>query len=1137
MIPKGKARQRLAWRIDALQFRQRSMNMGEQALVSIVMPTYKLEYFEDALDSVLGQTYPALELIICDDSSDERIATLVEQKRASAAFPIRYFRNETRLGELGSTAKGIRLAEGEYVKFLQDDDVLLPECVETLVGAMEREPNVVLASSRRLRIDEEGQPLPDILATCFPFAGDVLIDGRELVSFLADHTINFIGEPSCLMARRDALLQICERLMMLNGRAIDWIGDLAMCAQLLQRGDLAFLSRPLTRFRVSRQQFSQIGRDQPGIGEQGHADFRLAIRELGWYRQAGDNRFVRVAPITRLDARVFKPVNLLAALRRAAGFGSVTLSTWLEARRPDAVQKALIDRFLQEQGGGPRFAVLVLDTHGDTEAVERTLQSLEHVNSYPHVESHLFAPLGASPRNGAMLFDPAAGPIRTINQALARLDTDWLLLVEAGVEFTVSGLLVAALDLLAAPESCQAVYADELMRLDDGELGAALRPDLNLDLLLSFPAGLSRHWLFRREPLLATGGFDETAGEAFELAYQLRLVEQRGLGCIGHISEPLLSGPALRLQDSTAERAAIEGHLRARGYAQATVGSRLPGRYELDYGHAGQPPVSILVLAGERLAQLQRCVETVLENTAYPNYEILLLEQGGEAADVREWLLAVEGMGVEQVRVLRGDGQLSRGALRNLAASRARGEFLLWLDAGSGILDKDWLQQLLNHGQRPEVGAVGAKLLAADGRVCHAGWLLGLCGPAGRAFEGRSHEDAGYLQRLQVDQNYSAVAGECLLMRRELFLELGGFDEALTRWDDVDICLRAVQAGYLNVWTPRARLLLDAPATTAASVEEEDALYTRWLPLLARDPAYNPGFSLQAEGGFKLADPQLAWRPLQGWRPCPLSGAPRRPIRLRPLPGDPAVQHVARVGIHRWRAVDRPDARGRSGALRPGRTGAAAPGRRGASRGHAADAGVLAGLQGLRAGRLSAQRAPQERPSPAPAEGHFAHAASRAGLRRPLRGVDAGPGRGLRRSPPGYPGDREPPAGGVVAGAAGAAAARRAATCRLGGRLEPYRRSGTDRRCGPGTGRRSRLGVLRHVPAVHPSLRQGSACGGAYRTLSAGIGGSRSRPGAGAGGAEPVQRVQEQSAPAGIRRLRFPGGLQRRALLPGRSDR
>ncbi|MCO3057104.1 glycosyltransferase, partial [Pseudomonas aeruginosa] len=559
--------------------------MSSATLVSIVMPTYKFEYFEEALDSVLGQTYPELELIICDDSEDGRIAALVEEKRASAAFPIRYHRNDTRLGELGSTAKGIRLAEGEYVKFLHDDDVLQPDCVEALVGVMEREPNVVLASSRRLRIDEEGQRLPDILATCFPFAGDVLIDGRELVSFLADHTINFIGEPSCIMARRGALLPICDQLMILNGRHIHWVGDLAMCAQLLQRGDLAFLSRPLTRFRVSRQQFSQIGRDQPGIGEKGHEDFRLAIRELGWYRQSGDNRFVRSAPITRLSARLFKPVNLLAALQRAAGFGSVTLSTWLEARRPEGVQQALIDRHLEEQGGGPRLAVLIIDARGDAEGVERTLASLEGASLYRNVETCLFSP-EAGQRSGAIAFDPAVGPATAVNQVLARLEADWLVLVEAGVEFTPSGLLVAALDLLAAPENCQAVYADELMRLDDGELGAALRPDLNLDLLLSFPAGLSRHWLFRREPLLATGGFDETAGEAFELAYQLRLVEQQGLGCIGHISEPLLAGEALRLHDSAAERAAIEGHLRARGYAQATVGSRLPGRYELDYGHS-----------------------------------------------------------------------------------------------------------------------------------------------------------------------------------------------------------------------------------------------------------------------------------------------------------------------------------------------------------------------------------------------------------------------------------------------------------------------------------------------------------------------------------------------------------------------
>src|SRR5690606_40171067 len=102
-------------------------------------------------------------------------------------------------------------------------------------------------------------------------------------------------------------------------------------------------------------------------------------------------------------------------------------------------------------------------------------------------------------------------------------------------------------------DSCLAVYADELMRLKDGEHGIALRPDLNLDLLLSFPAGLSRHWLLRRDVLLEQGGFAAECGEAFELDYQLRLIERYGLACIGHISEPLLASDAFALRDSLQE--------------------------------------------------------------------------------------------------------------------------------------------------------------------------------------------------------------------------------------------------------------------------------------------------------------------------------------------------------------------------------------------------------------------------------------------------------------------------------------------------------------------------------------------------------------------------------------------------------
>ncbi|WP_312909867.1 glycosyltransferase [Stutzerimonas nitrititolerans] len=849
-------------------------DFDDAPLVSVVMPAYKSLYLTEALESILHQTYRPIELIVCDDARNDEIARAIEAFRSQADFPICYQHNDKRLWEMRSTARGVSLARGRYVKFLHDDDVLQPDCIASLVAVMEADPSVTLASSQRRRIDEEGNPLPDILATVYPFVGDTLIDGGDLISFFTDHTVNFIGEPSTVLCRRDDLLDFTEGLSVLNGVRITWVADLALYAKLLRRGNLAMLAKPLTNFRVSREQFSQAGRDQPGIGEKGHIDFRQAIRDLGWYRANEDNRFVRVAPITQLKARVFKPVNVLAAIQRAGGLGSVPLSAWLGERWPKDVQQGLIDQRLQDNAGGPRIAVVVLDGKGEVEAVERTLLSLENKNRYRNLDVRVLSPVALPGVEGRAEVLPLADgqEMAALNAAAVSSTADWLLTVEAGVEFTTSGLLIAALDLLEAPDSCLAVYADELMRLEDGEHGIALRPDLNLDLLLSFPAGLSRHWLLRRDVLLEQGGFATECGEAFELDYQLRLIERHGLACIGHISEPLLASDAFALRDSLQERAVIERHLQARGYQQARVGSRLLGRYELDYGHAQLGSVSILIVVQDRLPQIQRCMETLLEHTGYTNYEVLLLDHGNQAPEMREWLAGVEAMGADQLRVLRFGSALSRSALCNQAAQQARGDFLLWLGDGAGVMDKDWLQQLLNHGQRSEVGAVGGKLLSADGKVRHAGFLLGLCGPAGRAFEGASFDDPGYMQRLQVEQNYSALSGECLMIHREVFQQVGGFDEAplLARWADVDLCLRLQQAGYLNVWTPRVQLLMDAPPEVAPTAAQDDAIYERWLPVMARDPAYNPGFSLQAEQGFKLADPQLSWQPLQSWRPLPV---------------------------------------------------------------------------------------------------------------------------------------------------------------------------------------------------------------------------------------------------------------------------
>ncbi len=571
----------------------------------------------------------------------------------------------------------------------------------------------------------------------------------------------------------------------------------------------------------------------------------------------------------------FIEVTQTVANERAAQIGKRQLLPWLAERVPTEAQHRLIAERLAASRE-PTFGVLVVDREGDNKRLVQTVKSLgmEH-NLYASVRILALtnAEVPHTPADAKLRFlslNPDQ-PLQSIDNALREVDVDWFMLVEAGSEFTPSGLLVAALDLLAAP-GCRAVYGDEIVRQQGGDMGAALRPDLNLDLLLSLPSGMARHWLFNRQVWLDMGGFRQEAGQAFELDYILRLIESAGFDGLGHISEPLLIGEAQPLRDCLDEREAIQRHLRARGFPQGRVDSRLPGRYELDYGVSAGARVSILILLqGNGLGRVQRCMETILEKTSYPFYEVLLLVQEGADPALQTWLKGVEQLGTEAIRVLRFAADLSAPQVRNLAAEQASGEFLLWLDEGAAVFEADWLQQMLNHASRQEVAAVGAKLLAADRTVSHAGFILGLDGPVGKAFVGQSLEAPGYLQRLQVDQNYTAVSGKCLLLRKSLFMEAGGFDETpvLQRWADVDLCLRLHRAGYLNVWTPRVQLMLNEDAETPASTEEEDAFYERWLPLLARDPFYNPNFSLASASAFGLAPSKLSWRPLSSWKPIP----------------------------------------------------------------------------------------------------------------------------------------------------------------------------------------------------------------------------------------------------------------------------
>lgn len=541
---------------------------------------------------------------------------------------------------------------------------------------------------------------------------------------------------------------------------------------------------------------------------------------------------------------------------------------WLAARQPTVTQRTLIDQHL-ERSQTPVFGVFVLDPDGALQRLNDTLESLAQFPDLPATFQPVVLTAADIPCDNKRIFklDPAA-TVETLNRAIAEQPCDLFIIVQAGETFTASGLLSAALELTAMPD-CRAVYADEVMRFDDGNLNLALRPDLNLDLLLSFPASMARHWLLRRDTWLAMGGFTHEFPAAFELEFILRMIETAGFEGLGHMSEPLVVGDVLLLEDNVQERQVIERHLRARGFEGAQVGSRLPGRYEVDYGHSSAPAVSILILVDGQLAHVQRCVDSLLENTGYGNYELLLLDCGNEDVAMCSWLSGIEQLGVGHLRVLRFPGTLSAEVIRNQAVDEARGEVLLFLDASIGVLASGWLEQLLNHAMRPEVGCVGAKLIAGDGTVRHAGLVLGVGGTVASPFARMPGDSDGYMQRLQVEQNYSALSGQCLMLRQDLFAQVGGFDEQLSPWADVDLCLKLQQAGYLNVWTPRVQLLIGDCMAADATPAQLDRLYERWLPVMGQDRAYNPNFSLACERTFRVGESSLSWRPLSTFAPIP----------------------------------------------------------------------------------------------------------------------------------------------------------------------------------------------------------------------------------------------------------------------------
>jgi O-antigen biosynthesis protein len=454
-------------------------------------------------------------------------------------------------------------------------------------------------------------------------------------------------------------------------------------------------------------------------------------------------------------------------------------------------------------------------------------------------------------------------PVATAVGRVAGTSTaDWLVLVEPGDRLDPRFAAAIAEYAMRHPQ-WSLIYTDEDRISDLGVRSAPqFKPDLNLERLRS-QAYVGAVGAVRREALVAAGGFGVPDGVAF-YDLTLRVQDLSGPGSVGHIADVLVHRPlSVDAGNEAADiagrrRAAVTAHLARQGVDATVHAGVLAGTHFVEYRHKAPPPrVSIVIPTRDGLELLRPCLDSVLTSTVYPDFEIIVVDNDSRDVATIEYLRQLPARD-PRVRVLAWPGEFNYAAINNAAAAAANGEYLLLLNNDTVIVQPGWLARLMMHGQRTDVGVVGARLIFLDQRLQHAGIVLGLGanGVAEHVHYGMPMAEPGHLGRAQVAQYVGAVTGACMLVKKSIYLEVGGMDERHLRvlYNDVDLCLRIAARGYGIVWTPFATVVHHGsaslrPESVAARLraqqqKEVDHMLERWLSRLAHDEGYNRQLTL-----------------------------------------------------------------------------------------------------------------------------------------------------------------------------------------------------------------------------------------------------------------------------------------------------
>ncbi len=433
-----------------------------------------------------------------------------------------------------------------------------------------------------------------------------------------------------------------------------------------------------------------------------------------------------------------------------------------------------------------------------------------------------------------------------INRSLSGINCDFLCFLYSG-DLLMPDALFEMVKKINMGKGLELIYTDEDVLVERRRQNPFFKPDWSPDLLLSMNY-IGGFFFLKKELFDKLGGL--SYGYSPEGIYDLLLKVAELTQNIGHLSSILYTKGNKDERSPDIEEKVIKEALTRRGIRGEVVPLNRVGSYRIKREIIGNPKVSIIIpTAYSKPDFLKTCLGSIVEKSTYKNYEIMLIDNSKGKLPVKDFERIMPSA---QVRFIEYKEKFNYSRINNIAVKKAEGEYFIFLNDDTEVITPDWIESMLEHAQRLEVGVVGAKLLYHNEGVQHGGILLvDYGGGARHAFRFFPMNSTGYCGLLEINRNCSAVTFACVMVSRQVFNKLGGLDEKFrVECNDVDFCLRAIKSGYSVVWTPFA-LLFHKELTTrgpANVLEDVNQFWERWRPLLERgDTYYNPNLTLDSD--------------------------------------------------------------------------------------------------------------------------------------------------------------------------------------------------------------------------------------------------------------------------------------------------